>query len=545
MENLEPYKNSKQHTYLPTLVALGIGVGILIGIFISKYNYPIKDIQHASKKYGTILSIIENDYVDSVDVEQLFESSIYSMLEQLDPHTSYTPARDLALVQSQLEGGFEGVGIEFHIMNDTLYVITAISGGPSEKAGLKAGDKIIKVDGKNVAGTGMETNDVFNLLRGQKGTKVILSVKRNNNKELLKFEIERDKIPTYSVDASYMLNDKTGYIKVSRFAENTYKEFKEGLTKLKDKGMSQLILDLRDNGGGYMSVAIGMAEELLKKGSLIVYTDGRLDQYRETHRSSRNGLFENENLIVLINENSASASEIVAGALQDNDRALIVGRRSFGKGLVQAPIRLDDGSELRLTISRYYTPSGRCIQKSYSLEEEYSDDYVKRYENGELFYADSIKIVDTLKYKTTHGRTVYGGGGIIPDDFVAKDTLGYTDYLGKLYSENIIRQFVLSYVNENKEKLEPKGFETFKNSFNVTNAMVNEIVKRAEQAQIKTNRKQLRLSEGKLKEDVKSIIARSIWGNSSYYEITNQSDPMILKSLQLFDKAEKIRKGEI
>ena len=545
MENLEPYKNSKQHTYLPTLVALGVGVGILIGIFISKYNYPIKDIQHASKKYGTILSIIENDYVDTVDVEQLFESSVYSMLEQLDPHTSYTPARDLALVKSQLEGGFEGVGIEFHIMNDTLYVITAISGGPSEKAGLKAGDKIIKVDGKNIAGIGMETNDVFNLLRGQKGTKVILSIKRNNNKELLEFEIERDKIPTYSVDASYMLNDKTGYIKVSRFAENTYKEFKDGLTKLKDKGMNQLILDLRDNGGGYMSVAIGMAEELLKKGSLIVYTDGRLDQYRETHRSSRNGLFENENLIVLINENSASASEIVAGALQDNDRALIVGRRSFGKGLVQAPIRLDDGSELRLTISRYYTPSGRCIQKSYSLEEEYSDDYVKRYENGELFYADSIKIVDTLKYKTTHGRTVYGGGGIIPDDFVAKDTLGYTDYLGKLYSENIIRQFVLSYVNENKEKLEPKGFETFKNSFKVTNAMVSEIVKRAEQAQIKTNRKQLRLSEDKLKEDVKSIIARSIWGNSSYYEITNQSDPMILKSLQLFDKAEKIRKGAI
>lgn len=526
-------------------MALGVGIGILIGIFISKYNYPIKDIQHASKKYGTILSIIENDYVDTVDVEQLFETSIYNMLEQLDPHTSYTPARDLALVKSQLEGGFEGVGIEFHIMNDTLYIITAISGGPSEKAGLKAGDKIIKVDGKNIAGTGMETNDVFNLLRGHKGTKVNLTIKRNNNKELLDFEIERDKIPTFSVDASYLLNPTTGYIKVSRFAENTYVEFKAGLTKLKEQGMSQLVLDLRDNGGGYMNVAINMAEELLKKGSLIVYTDGRLDQYRETHKSTRDGMFENGNLIVLINENSASASEIIAGALQDNDRALVVGRRSFGKGLVQAPIKLDDGSELRLTISRYYTPSGRCIQKSYSKENNYSDDYAKRYENGELFYADSIKIVDTLKYKTTYGRTVYGGGGIIPDDFVAKDTSGYTDYLGKLYGENIIRQFVLSYVSKYKEKLEPKGFEAFKKSFVVTNSMVSDIVKMAETAQIKTNRKQLKLSENKLKEDVKSIIARSIWGNSSFYEITNQSDPMIVKSLQLFGKAEKIRKGEL
>ena len=542
---MSSYNNSKQQIYLPTFVALGISVGIMIGIFISKYNYPVQDIQRASKKYGTILSVIENDYVDTVDIEKLFESSVYSMLEELDPHTSYTPARDLALVQSQLEGGFEGVGIEFNIMDDTLYVITAISGGPSEKAGIRAGDKIIKVDGKLIAGIGMETNDVFKLLRGEKGTKVVLTIKRNKNKELLKFEIERDKIPTYSVDAAYMLNANTGYIKVNRFAENTYREFFEGLTKLKKEGMNQLVLDLRDNGGGYMGVAIEMADELLKKGDLIVYTDGRLEQYRETHNAKKNGVFENENLIVLINENSASASEILSGALQDNDRALIVGRRSFGKGLVQAPIRLDDGSELRLTISRYYTPSGRSIQKSYSGEEDYADDYLKRYENGELFYADSIKIVDTLKYSTTHGRTVYGGGGIIPDDFVAKDTSGYTDYLGKLYSQNIIRQYVLNYVNDNKDRLEKKGFEDFKAGFVVTTSMDNQVVKLADHAAITTHKKQLKISENKIKEDVKAFIARSIWGNSAYYEISNQTDPMILKSLQLFGKAEKIRKGEI
>ena len=537
---MSPYKNSNQHIYLPTVLALGVAIGILIGVFIARYNSPIEEIQRATKKYGDILLIVENDYVDTVDVELLLESSLVSMLEKLDPHTSYIPAKDQQLSQSQLEGDFEGIGIEFNIIKDTLYVISPISGGPSEQAGIKSGDKIIKVDGEVISGVDIETRDVFTLLRGPKGSEVTLSVMRKGYSKLLVFKIIRDKIPTYSVDASYLLNDTTGYIKVSRFATKTYDEYYSALTKLSSQGMTQLILDLRDNGGGYMHTAINMIDELLPVGSLIVYTDGKVTRYKEVHKAVKKGIFETGNLIVLVNENSASASEIVAGALQDNDRALIVGRRSFGKGLVQAPILLDDGSELRLTISRYYTPSGRCIQKKYEDKESYKEDYMNRYKSGELFFEDSVFVVDSLKYKTVGGRIVYGGGGITPDDFVGKDTVGYTDYLGYLYSKNVIREFVLNYSNKKRDELEKKGFKWFKTSFVVSRTMLKDLIKLASESGVAYNEQQFKVSEVKIKQNIKELIARSLWGNEKYYEMINESDIMIQASMSLFVKAQKI-----
>lgn len=542
---MTPYKNSKQQIYLPTVLAIGVALGVLIGIFITRYNSPVEEIQKAAKKYGDILSIVEHDYVDTVDVERLLETSIASMLEELDPHTSYIPARDQKITQSQLEGDFEGIGVEFNIIKDTLYVITPISGGPSEKAGIKSGDKIIKVEGETIAGINLETRDVFDRLRGPRGSVILLSIKRSGHKELLDFKIKRAKIPTFSVDASYMINDSIGYIKVSRFAEKTYDEFFSGLKELKKEGMSRLIFDLRDNGGGYLHTAVNMADELLPTGRTIVYTDGKVTRYKEIHKAEKAGVFESGALIVLINANSASASEIVAGALQDNDRALIVGRRSFGKGLVQAPIILDDGSELRLTISRYYTPSGRCIQKEYDDLESYKEDYINRYTSGELFFADSINVVDSLRFQTVGGRAVYGGGGITPDDFVAKDTLGYTDYLGRLYSKNIIREYVLNYSNKHKDKFVKEGFEQFKKQFKVTNIMLKDLLVLAERSELKFNKQQYEVSNIKIKQDIKSLIVRSVWGNEKYYEMLNEFDPMVKSALELFEKAEKIKNGQI
>lgn len=537
---MSPYKNSKQQIYLPTVLALGVALGVLIGVFIARYNSPVEEIQRATKKYGDILSIVENDYVDTVDVELLLESSLVSMLEKLDPHTSYIPSKDQQLSQSHLEGDFEGIGIEFNIIKDTLYVISPITGGPSEQAGIKSGDKIIKVDDEVISGIDIETRDVFSLLRGPKGSEVSLSIMRKGYSKLLVFKIIRDKIPTYSVDASYLLNDSTGYIKVSRFATKTYDEYYEALTKLSSQGMKQLILDLRDNGGGYMHTAINMIDELLPKGSLIVYTDGKVARYKEVHKAEKNGVFESGSLIVLVNENSASASEIVAGALQDNDRALIVGRRSFGKGLVQAPILLDDGSELRLTISRYYTPSGRCIQKKYEDKESYRADYLNRYKSGELFFEDSVFVVDSLKYKTVGGRIVYGGGGITPDDFVGKDTLGYTDYLGSLYSKNVIREYVLNYSNSKKEYFENKGFKWYKTKFSVSAKMLKDLVTLATGSGVVFNSREYEISKSKVKQNIKELVARSVWGNEEYYEMINESDKMVQASMSLFVKAQKI-----
>ncbi|MCS6822851.1 MAG: S41 family peptidase [Cytophagaceae bacterium] len=495
-------------------------------------------------KYLEILNLIEKDYVDTVNTDELVEYSINKMFEKLDPHTTYIPKRELDLAKSQLEGSFEGIGIEFNIIKDTIYVVTPISGGPSEQVGLQAGDKIIKVNGENVAGTNITTMEVFKKLRGKKGTEVRVSIMRKGVKNLLEYKIIRDKIPTYSVDASYMIDKETGYIKVSKFSENTYIEFKQALRKLLDKGMTQLILDLKDNPGGYMQPAIEMADEFISGDKMIVYTDGKGTKYDEKYRAGNKGEFEKNPLIVLINEGSASASEIVSGALQDNDRALIVGRRSFGKGLVGRQIPLSDQSEIRLTISRYYTPSGRCIQKPYEKNDldKYHFDLANRYQKGEFFHADSIKFADSLKYKTSKGRTVYGGGGIMPDYFVPRDTSELTEYLFSLFNNNVIREYTINFYTSNKNLYKDVPFDKFNATFEVSDQMLSELVALAEKSGVKYKESEFNKSKNYLKTNIKAYIARSFYGNEGFYQIINQTDEIYIAALKQFSKARQLLK---
>lgn len=532
---------------LPLFLALALISGILLGATMFGGGANMKKVVSGYEKIREILTYVERDYVDTVNTEDLIDYSIDKMLEKLDPHTAYIPAKKVALANTQLEGGFDGIGIEFNIFKDTIYVVTPLSGGPSEAVGLQSGDKIVEVDSKNVAGIGIDNLGVFKLLRGPKGTKVTLGIKRRNAEKLISFTIIRDKIPSYSVDASYMIDDKTGYIKVSRFAENTYKEFREAMLKLNGKGMQQLILDLRGNPGGYMDRAINMADEMIPGNPKIVYTDGKGYRYDSEAKAYINGLFEKGALIVLIDEGSASASEIVAGAIQDNDRGLIVGRRSFGKGLVQAPISLTDGSELRLTISRYYTPSGRSIQKPYSPQDankDYDKDLLDRYKKGEFFNADSIKQNEKLKFKTAKGRTVYGGGGIMPDVFIPLDTTINLSYLNELYNENIIREFSLNYFNDNKAALGKMSASAYIANFEVDEALLSQVLKMADKAKIKYDEKRYQSAKRYIQQHIKAWIARSVWGTDEFYTIWNQQDEIYEKALQLFEKAAALERGE-
>jgi carboxyl-terminal processing protease len=420
--------------------------------------------------------------------------------------------------------------------------VTPISGGPSEKAGLMAGDKIIKVDSIQMAGNGVTSADVFKRLRGRKGTKVILTVKRKSSSKLLTYTIIRDKIPTYSIDAAYMIDKTTGYIKISRFGDKTYNEFLAALADLKSQGLQRLMIDLKDNGGGYLDRATNIADQLIPGNKMIVYTDGKGTKYDQEIRASIVGAFESGPVVVLINEGSASASEILSGAIQDNDRGLIVGRRSFGKGLVQIPINLTDGSELRLTISRYYTPSGRSIQKPYDKEDvsAYDSDLLSRYEHGEFFHADSIHFNDSLKFKTSKGRTVYGGGGIMPDIFVGRDTSEHTKYLMELFNQNVIREYTLNYYQNNKATLSAMSFEDYFKSFTVTDAMLKDLVDLATKTGVKYNDTQFKRSKDFIKNNVKAYIARSAWGNKGFYQIYNLKDEIYNKGLSSFKEAEKI-----
>ncbi|MDX5347257.1 MAG: S41 family peptidase [Hymenobacteraceae bacterium] len=532
---------------LPLFIAVALALGVLLGanMFTTSTSNP-QSTARSYLKFRDILSYIDRDYVDSVNVEELSDYAITKMLEKLDPHTTYIPASEMAIARSYLEGDFDGIGIEFNVFHDTIHVVAPLSGGPSEAVGLQAGDKIIKVDGKNVAGVHITTQGVFEKLRGPKGSKVKLTVIRKGEKKPLEFTVTRNKIPTVSVDVSYMVDNQTGYIKVSRFSATTYDEFKQALTKLKKKGMQRLVLDLRDNPGGYMDRATKMADEFIAGSKKIVYTDGKGTKYDSEIYSRMRGDFEDGALIVLINEGSASASEIVSGALQDHDRALLVGRRSFGKGLVQMPIPLNDGSELRLTISRYYTPSGRSIQKPYTNGlDDYSQDLISRYQHGEFFNKDSIQFNDSLKYRTAQGRLVYGGGGIMPDVFVPRDTSELTSYLAQLYSHNIIREYALNYYNDNKKQLEKMPYEKFYASFEVTDRMLKEIVKEATRSKITFKEQEFNRSKELLRNNVKAFIARSIYNNEGFYPILHQEDDDFQQAIKLFDQAEKIAKGEI
>ncbi|MGG7666312.1 S41 family peptidase [Dyadobacter sp. BHUBP1] len=548
-----PIQNSKSVVRLPIIIAITLAAGVLLGSTFFSGGKKLSDVAKGYGKFREVLMLVENNYVDSVNTEELVDYSISKMLEKLDPHTAYFNAEEATAARSQLESGFDGIGVEFNIYNDTVYVVTPLSGGPSEAAGIQSGDRIISVNKENLSGPGVTNAQVYKLLRGKRGTKVDLSIERVGLKDKMNFSVVRDRIPTYSVDAAYMVDQEIGYIKVSRFSETTFDEFKSALKTLKAEGLKNLILDLRGNPGGYMERATAMADEFIAGDKLLVYTEGKDSRFDRKTRSHVDGLFEQGPLIVLVDEGSASASEILAGALQDHDRALVVGRRSYGKGLVQMPIKLSDGSELRLTISRYYTPSGRSIQKPYELGkgEDYSQDLAHRYESGELFNADSIKFDKTKIYKTDGGRVVYGGGGITPDIFVAKDTLMNSKYLFELYSKNIIREYALRYANENQKRLEKQPFKEYLKSFQVSDAMLAELVKDASRAGIKPNEKELNLSKPLITSQTKAIIGRYVWGrkqknglNNEVFQVLNPSDNVYQQAVQLFSQAAQLEKGE-
>lgn len=493
-------------------------------------------------KFGQVLEWVDKYYVDTVNKEQLVEISIIEMLNHLDPHSNYLTREEVKEMNEPLEGNFEGIGIQFNILHDTIFVVQAIPGGPSEKVGITAGDRIIKVDGEDVAGKGITNNDVFRLLRGDKGTKVTVTVLRRNLDDLLDFTITRDKIPLYSVDAVYMINNETGYIKINRFSLTTVQEFEDAIEKLKTKNLQNLIIDLSGNGGGYLDIAIKLADHFLSKDKVIVYTEG-VNSPKKEYTSTTYGNFETGKVAVLIDEGSASASEILAGAIQDWDRGIIIGRRSFGKGLVQRPLLLHDQSMIRLTIARYYTPTGRLIQKPYGVNNnDYNLDIVNRYNNGEMMNKDSIHFSDSLAYKTLlNKRTVYGGGGIMPDIFVAMDTSYYSDYYRDIIRKGILNQFVLTYIDTYRDALEKvyPNFETYEKSFEVSDSLIHSLVEYAKNEGLEENTEQIELSKNQFKLLIKAYVARDIWDTTEFYRIINKTEPKIKKALDIFENAGK------
>jgi carboxyl-terminal processing protease len=479
-------------------------------------------------KLGSLLYHIDRMYVDDVDNKKLVDAAIVAMLEELDPHSIYIPKEDLEEVNEPLKGNFEGVGIQFNIVRDTIYVVDAIAGGPSERLGIRAGDRVVIIDGENVAGVGFKNNDVMTRLRGKKGTKVDVGILRKGLEGPLDFTITRDKIPIYSVEASYMATPSVGYIKVSRFSATTMKEFREKLVLLEGQGMKDLILDLQGNGGGYLRTAIEMADEFLGDRKLIVYTEGRTSPREDTY-ATKEGLFEKGKLVVLVDEGSASASEIVSGAIQDWDRGLIVGRRSFGKGLVQRPVMLSDGSAVRLTVSRYYTPSGRSIQKSYEDGvEAYQREKIDRLGKGELTEADSIHAADTVKYFTMNKRIVYGGGGIMPDVFVPIDTSQSSAHFGQLVRKGVLNTFALAYVDANRNRLITayKDPDAFRTAFMVDDALLAELEAYGEKEGVEQDPEGLQRSRDLISIRLKGLIARDLWDTSAYWQVINADNPV-------------------
>lgn len=491
---------------------------------------PTVQAQKASSaaKLQALLNQINNHYVDSVNEEKLVDQAIVAMLEELDPHSIYIPKKDLEQVNEPLVGNFEGVGIQFNIMRDTIYVVDAISGGPSERLGIRAGDRIIRVDTTSVAGVGVKNADVMKLLRGKKGSKVNVKVKRGSSTELLEFLITRDKIPIHSVESAYMADPTTGYIKVSRFGSTTTEEFREKLDLLLAQGMKDLILDLQGNGGGYMRSALEMADELLPKRKLIVYTEGRTSP-RDNNYATDKGRFEKGRVVVLVDEGSASASEIVSGAVQDWDRGVIIGRRSFGKGLVQRPITLPDGSVVRLTVSRYYTPSGRSIQKPYADgKEAYARERAERLMKGELTTSDSIHPNDTVRYFTAGKRVVYGGGGIMPDVFVPIDTTLSSLYFSRLVRKGVLNSFALDHVDRNREALKAlyPNVEVFRKNFSMDEKLTAALVAHAEAEAIEADPDGLARSKALIDLRIKALIARDLWDTSAYWQVINPENPV-------------------
>ena len=498
------------------------------------------------QKLLMVENIVNNLYIDNVDEEKIVENAVRGILENLDPHSSYSTKEETTSSQETMQGSFSGIGIQFNMQKDTLYVVQTIAGGPSEKVGILPGDRFIAVDDSIIAGRKLKNTDIMKRLRGPKGTKVNIKVKRGSNAELLEFRITRDDIPLNSIDAVYMADGKTGYIRLSRFAATSYKEFKDAITKLKKQGMQQLILDLTDNGGGYMQIAAKIANEMLNRGNLIVYTQGRKSP-RQNLNADGSGTFRTQKVVVMINQFSASASEILSGAVQDWDRGVVVGRRSFGKGLVQREFLLPDSSSFRLTIARYYTPSGRNIQKPYVKgdREDYDKDIIDRYNHGELQSADSIHFADSLKHTTLRlHRTVYGGGGIMPDVFVPLDTTQYTDYHRRLVAKGIIPQFALRYVDKNRADLKAQypDAQKFIKEFTVTDEMLNNLVDAGKAEKVDFDKSQFAKSKEMLRTFVKAAIANDLFSTGAYFQIVNEQNDIYKEALSIINDDARYRK---
>lgn len=517
--------------WYPLVISIAIVLGIVIGNYISTKKFTLdKD-----RKINAVLNLIQSEYVDSIDVKDLVEQAIPAIIGNLDPHSYYIPASDIRAENEKLDGSMSGIGVSFFMMNDTANVDRVIPNGPAEKVGMLAGDRIISVNGESIVGGTLTAEGIRSKIRGEKGTKVRIGVKRNTSKKTLTFTITRDDIPMNTIDVSYMLDDKTGYIKIAQFGKNTYDEFFAALSKLKKDGASRYIVDLRGNPGGYMEMAILMVNEFLEQGELIVYTKGRKEREDIQVWSDDQGSFHDAQVAVLIDEYSASASEIMAGALQDNDRGLVVGRRSFGKGLVQKQIYLPDSSAIRLTIARYYTPSHRCIQKDYTLgdEDDYSKELYDRYSHGELYSADSIKVDKSKIFRTANGRIVYGGGGIVPDIFVPNDTTGITTYYRAVANLGLLQQYVYTYVDINRDQL--KNVKTVKQLMGMMpsdDALTYDFVCYARDNGVPMRWYYINLSRSLIARQLRALVIRDVLGSEEFYRYYNRTDNTVNAALK-------------
>ena len=538
---------NKSNRFMPLLMALCVVVGILIGTFYANHfsGNRLNIINSGSNRLSNLLHIVDDQYVDKVNIDSLVDMAIPQILADLDPHSVYIPAKDAQAVTDDLKGSFSGVGIEFTIRKDTIRVQNVVKNGPAQRAGILAGDKIVSVDGKPFVGKVVTQDEAMRRLKGPKDTKVKIGVKRYGQKAVKYFTVTRGEIPQRSITATYMLDKNTGYIKIKNFGETTYPELLIALAQLSQEGFNNLVIDLRDNGGGYMNSAVQMANEFLPKNKLIVYMQGRKSP-RQDFRSDGHGSYQKIPLVVLINEASASASEIFAGAMQDNDRATIIGRRSFGKGLVQQQLGFPDGSMIRLTIARYYTPSGRCIQKPFKPgdNQDYDNDLLTRYQHGEFFSQDSIKHTGPA-YHTSIGRTIYGGGGITPDIFVAEDTLGITSYYKQAAMSGLILQYAFNYTDNNRKKLNTFGSMTEMSKYLVGQNTVEQFAAFADKNGLKRRNLMIRKSHKLLERFINSRIIYNILDEQAWTEYINQDDPTIATALRVFERKEAFPKKPV
>lgn len=525
-------------TLFPIAIAIALVAGMYVGNYYTKIAQPMP-VHSQNDKITDLLYLMNNAYVDSIAMDSITDAAMTTLVNQLDPHSAFIPASDLTAVNEQLEGSFSGIGVQFNIQNDTIYIVDVISGGPSEKAGILPDDRIISVDDSAFVGKTINNEKVMKTLRGEKGSSVKLGIARRNSKQTLTFDIVRDDIPVKSVDVAYMITPKIGYISVNKFAQNTYTEFLHALAELKQQNMQKLIVDLRGNSGGYMEAAINMINEFLPKNALIVYIEGHSYE-KATSYANGTGTFQNTDLVVLIDEFSGSASEIFAGAIQDNDRGTIVGRRSFGKGLVQQQFDFADQSAVRLTVARYHTPSGRCIQKPYTKGhyEDYEEDLWRRFKAGEFFSADSIHQNDSIVYKTVGGRPVFGGGGIMPDIFVPRDTANITAYFNNLVNKNCIYKFALQYTEKNRAKL--SAFDDWKKleRYLFDQKLFAQLVEYGKTQGVNDSH-QKNISKKLIENQLNAYIIRNILNDEGFFPVLNKYDKTVDKAVEILEKNDK------